>query len=283
MKKTKVKIPAKLNLTLDIKGVKNGYHVIRSLVTSIDLYDEITVSARKDNLITLKETGVSSGCNLTDNTAYKAARLFAETYSSNGVDIAVKKNIPVGGGLGGSSADIAGVLIGMSALYGADFNIIALANHLGSDSGYMLEGGFAVISDRGNVVSPLRIDRTLYMLLITHEKPITARECYKTFDSEGKNYEECTDRAVERLVAGDVAGMCKVCKNHLFHAAESIVPEIQSSVYALKVERALLSTITGSGSAVFGVFADKKQRDTAYKTLLPRYGKRLIKIESVNE
>ena len=281
MKKVKIRIPAKINLTLDIKGVKNGYHVLRSLVTSVNLYDEITVSARKDNLITLKETGIPSGSSVTDNTAYKAARLFAETYSSDGADITVKKNIPVGGGLGGSSADIAGVLRGMNALYGADFNIIALANHLGSDSGYMLEGGYAVISDRGNVVSPLRIANTLYMLLITHDKPITARECYKAFDEAGKSYDECTDRAVERLVAGDIKGMCKSCKNDLFRAAESIVPEIKNSVYALKVERALYSAITGSGSAVFGIFADKKQRDTAYKTLRPSYGARLIKIQSV--
>ena len=76
MKKVKIKIPAKLNLSLDILGVKDGYHELNSLVCSVSVYDEIIVSLRSDDLLTLRCEGIDVGCAVADNNAYKAGKLF---------------------------------------------------------------------------------------------------------------------------------------------------------------------------------------------------------------
>ena len=186
MKKVKIKAPAKINLTLDVLGVTDGYHDIKSLVASIDVYDEITLKARKDSTITLECTGINIGCDTFDNNAYK-----------------IKKNIPIGAGLGGSSADIAGVLLGMKNLYQVKGNLHTIANELGSDSNYMLSGGYAVITGRGERVHPREIDKTLYLILVTEDKSITARASYKAFDKLEKIFKPCTAAAEKALKDGD--------------------------------------------------------------------------------
>ena len=157
MKRVKIKVPAKINLTLDITGVKDGYHHLKSIVSSINLYDTITLIKRNDDKITLLEKGIESGCDTQKNNAFKACKAFINKFGTTGVDIVLNKKIPVGGGLGGSSADIAGVLNGMKKLFGIDGSVKDLADELGSDSRYMLEGGWAVISERGNKVKKLKI------------------------------------------------------------------------------------------------------------------------------
>ena len=175
MKKITVKIPAKFNLTLDVIGKNENYHDISSLVCSIDIVDEITVVKRKDDKITLKMTGLPVNCPITDNNAYKAAALFQNTFKTGGVDIVVNKNIPVGGGLGGSSADIAGVLKALNLLFETDMNMVELAASLGSDAPYMINGGYAIISGRGEKIEPHKSQKTLYFLLITENAEISAR------------------------------------------------------------------------------------------------------------
>ena len=152
MKKITIKAKAKINLTLDVVGLNSGYHDINTLVTTIDLYDRIILKKRKDSAISLNCTGVKMDCAITDNNAYKTAKAFADKFSTGGVDITVQKNIPLGAGLGGSSADIAGVLNGLKALYGVNESVLDIANALGSDSGYMLSGGYAVLSGRGDKI-----------------------------------------------------------------------------------------------------------------------------------
>ena len=117
MKNIVINAPAKVNFTLDVLGVEENYHKIKTLVSTIDLYDKITIKKRKDSRIKLVMKGIKVDCEITENNAYKAAKAFIEKYKTLGVDIIVNKKIPVGAGLGGSSADIAGVLNAMEGLY----------------------------------------------------------------------------------------------------------------------------------------------------------------------
>lgn len=281
MKKIKLKIPAKINLTLDVLGVKDGYHTIQSLVTSVSVYDTVTLVKRKDKRITLKEIGLKSGCSVVDNNAFKSAKAFKDAYSTLGVDIILEKTIPVGGGMGGSSADIALVLKGMRDLFGIDADIKTIADGLGSDSGYMIDGGWAVISDRGNVVNPVKIDSKLYLLLITEQTPISARECYRRFDKAGIYSPECTYGAVNALKSGDVDKFFSVIKNDLFAPAKEIVPKVSENLSALMLAGAPKALMTGSGSVVYGIFKTAKDRNKAYKKLLPLYGDKLIKAQTL--
>ena len=282
MKKVSIKIPAKINLTLDVLGVTDGFHDIKSLVASIDVYDTISIKARKDKKITLISKGIDCECQTADNNAYKAGKLFVEKLNTCGADITINKNIPLGGGLGGSSADIAGVLLGMERIYNTGKKLAPLANMLGSDSAYMLEGGYAIITGRGDKVNKKEIDKILYLLLITESKSTSARGVYKTFDKQEKTFKSCTISAYNALKEGDVERFASIIKNDLTDSACTIVPEMYGNICALKKAGAKASLMTGSGSCVYGVFADKKERDKAYKKLKALYSNNLIKVQTIS-
>lgn len=106
MNTVKVKSYAKVNLTLDVVGTAGGYHLIDSLVASINLYDLVCVKKRKDNLISVSMHGMDSeGIPPEQNNAFRAGETFVRRFSTKGADITVYKNIPIGAGLGGSSAE----------------------------------------------------------------------------------------------------------------------------------------------------------------------------------
>ncbi|MBQ3493165.1 MAG: 4-(cytidine 5'-diphospho)-2-C-methyl-D-erythritol kinase [Clostridia bacterium] len=281
MKKVTVEIPAKINLTLDITGVKNGYHELNSLVASINIYDVITVCARSDGKINLTMKGLPVDCPIIENNAYKAAKLFIDTFETFGVDITVMKNIPVAGGLGGSSADIAGVLNALNILYDINGDMSPLASDLGSDSTYMLNGGFAVLKGRGDEVDHIGADKKLYVLLITDNAVITSRNCYKKFDENKKMYKPCTAEATTAIYEGDVDKLFTLLKNDLTESASVFAPNVKYNLYNLKKAGAQTALLAGSGPTCYGLFKDKKERDCAYKKLVGLYGKDLIKAQTV--
>lgn len=281
MKKVTVKIPAKINLTLDVVGVKDGFHDIESLVTSVDIYDKITVKKRTDKKITLTEKGILSNCLTENNNAYKSAVLFMQTFRTDGVDIILDKSIPVGAGLGGSSADIAGTLLAMKKLFGIKKDIKPLADSLGSDSGYMTVGGPAIISGRGDKVISLKEKIKLYLLIITEDFSVSAKECYKTFDGLGEKLAPTTMDGVNALHDGDYLSFVGALKNDLYLATKKLHPNLSDNLSALKGAGADAYLMTGSGSAVYGVFKKKAQRDLAYKTLYLKYKDKLIKSKTV--
>lgn len=281
MKKVKINAPAKINLTLDVLGVKDGYHMLKSLVCSINVCDEIVLKARKDKAINLICDGIAVDCAPLDNNAHKAARLFMEKYNTCGVDIVVTKNIPVGAGLGGSSADIAGVLNGMQKLYPGEYNLFNLANYLGSDSGYMLNGGFAVIEGRGDIVKPVSVAQKMYFIILTAKNGVSARDSYKNFDKLKTKPQSITDKALEYLNNNELEEFLSILKNDLYTSSAKLEPEILSNIYLLKKAGVDCALMTGSGSAVFGLFFDKKERDKVYNKLKPICADAILKAESI--
>ncbi|MBE5734061.1 MAG: 4-(cytidine 5'-diphospho)-2-C-methyl-D-erythritol kinase [Clostridiales bacterium] len=281
MKKITVKVPAKINLTLDVLGAKNGYHQISSLVASIDVYDTITAKKRTDGKITVLNKGLPVDCPIIENNAYKASKLFIDTFGTYGVDIIIDKKIPVGGGLGGSSADIAGVLNALNALYEINGDMSPLASDLGSDATYMLSGGYAVIKNRGEQVEKKDIDKKIYLLLITENGQISARNAYKKFDQKKKFFEPSTDLAVDALYQGDFESAKTHFKNDLYQSACELLPAVKNNVYNLQKAGANTTLLAGSGPTVLGIFGNKNERDVVYKKLIGLYGENLIKAQTV--
>ena len=278
--KVKIKIPAKINLTLDVLGVKDGYHKISSLVASVNLYDAISLSARKDDVVNITFRGLPVGVSGVKSLAFRAARLFMDEFSVKGADIEITRSIPAGGGLGGSSADVAGVLLGMKKLYGVSRGMDNLASRLGSDTAYMLKGGYAVLKGRGEKIRSLpEIKKKFYLLIIACDKGVSSGECYAEFDRQGKKYPQRTGGAARLLAEGDTENFLKTLKNDLYLPACEFVPEIRDNVNALILYGA--ACMTGSGSAVYGIYPDKKTQNQVYKKLYPVYGKRLIKAKTV--
>ncbi len=260
----KIKAYAKINLTLEIQGIEGGYHLLDSLVASVDMHDLIVLKKRKDKLsfITMKGMG-SERIPPDGNNALKAAEAFSEKFGVDGVDITVYKNIPLGGGLGGSSADTGGVLIGMAKLYGIDDKegVEALADGLGSDTKYMLRGGFARMQGRGEKLTYLDIDEKLYALLIYPSGGVSAKACYQKYDELPRTLEwreSFTQGAIDALRAKDKNGLGRYLTNDLYTAASHLDPSVLTAMEEAQSFSPLGVTMTGSGSCVLALFETKE-------------------------
>lgn len=247
---------AKLNLTLDLLGSEGGYHLLDSLVTTVDLYDRIVVKKRKDALISVTMHGMGSEeIPPEKNNAQKAGERFVERFGSKGADITVYKNIPVGAGLGGSSADAAGVLNALAKLYEIKDEAARkeLADSLGSDTGYLLSGGFARMRGRGEKVEPLGGVPKLHFLLLCPKSGVSTADCYRLSDEFPKSSPH-TERALEFLQSGNYEWAAKLFCNDLYPAATKLNPEVEMALRELKEFSPWGACMTGSGSGVFAIF-----------------------------
>jgi 4-diphosphocytidyl-2-C-methyl-D-erythritol kinase len=247
---------AKLNLTLHVTGTNGGYHMLDSLVCSVDLYDLISVKKRKDSNVTITMRGFGSeGIPFESNNAVKAAERFIEYYGTTGCDITVDKNIPMGLGLGGSSADAAGVLNALAKLYkvGEKIGIKKIADTTGSDTKYMLDGGYARLFGRGDEVKPVEADTRLNFLLLAPKGGVSTAECFRRFDSDGK-FGGNSDDAEYALTNGDKAALGKCLGNSLFPAARTLSDDIKRAYDDLSSFDPLAVNMTGSGSGVYALF-----------------------------
>ena len=268
MHTVKTKVYAKVNLTLEIVGVENGYHMLDSFVANVDIFDTIVVTKRKDKQISVTMKGRQVPClDLEKNNAYKAAVAFMEKFNTTGVDITVFKDIPIGAGLGGSSADAAGVVNGMAALYEItdEEGLDSLADSLGSDTKYMRYGGFARMRGRGTELEFFDFDETLYFLLICPKSSVSTPECYRLYDKLSVGYAdgERTRACIDALRVGDMQGTAKAFYNDLYAAANELNPCVGQAVEKAESLSPNGVTMTGSGSGVLAVFESKELCDWA--------------------
>lgn len=292
MKTVKIKAYAKINLTLDIKGIENGYHKLDSLVASVDIYDLIVLRSRKDGLSTVTMKGMGSeSIPPEQNNAWKAAEAFSKAFGTHGADITVYKNIPMGAGLGGSSADVSGVLNGMAKLYQIEdmAKLKKLADGLGSDTGYMLTGGFARMQGRGEKVTPLKIAPKLYFLFLCPSTSVSSGGCYKAYDEQvlGKiEPQPSTEICIEKLTKGDLDGVGRYLTNDLYLPATTLNQDVKTAYEEALRFSPLGAVMTGSGSCVVALFETKelcewaksrykgKYRAFVGETVIPDYRKK---------
>lgn len=173
--------PAKINLFLKILSKRaDGYHCLQSAFQLIDLYDEIYFKKRKDNKITTQYNVES--INKENDLCLKAAELILKDFNV-GVDIIVRKNIPIGGGLGGGSSDAATTLLALNELFNLNHEkkklmIFGLA--LGADVPFFINGINAWVEGIGEKLSPISIDENEYLLFIPNIH-ISTQSIFKDF------------------------------------------------------------------------------------------------------
>ena len=262
METVKVLSYAKLNLTLDITGRTEQYHTLDSLVVTVGLYDKIIAKKRKDSLINVIMHGMGSDKLLPEeNHAVRAGEAFVAAFDTQGADISVYKNIPMGAGLGGSSADAAGVLNALAKLYQTtDFaRLKAVADGLGSDTGYMLRGGLARMRGRGEEVEFLPDTPEMHFLLLWPKSEVSTAECYQTYDSLPRTQKEGrTERCLEAYYGMGMGAGARLFGNDLYESAKSLNPDVGEVVSALKSFSPISASMTGSGSAAFAVFETRE-------------------------
>lgn len=261
----RVKAYAKLNLTLDITGVKEGFHMLDSLACTVDLYDLIKLKKRKDGLVSVEMHGYGTETlPHEENNAVKAAEAYIKAFKTGGADIVIYKNIPVGAGMGGSSADIAGVLKGMARLYGRGGcdDLKNLADALGSDAGYQLAGGYARLTGRGDGVQPVVSKQRLDFLLLLPKSGVSTAECYRLSDNFPQT-RLTTGAAVSALLNGDLKGLCENLGNALLQPAEKLNADVEAAFKELEGFAPSGVNMTGSGSGVYAIFDSAELCDWA--------------------
>lgn len=187
MKTIKIQCPAKINLDLRVFPVdKTGFHPIKSIMQTINLFDYLTISIEEGDNIIL--TGDSNDIPYNeDNLCYKATKLFLNTINKKAlVKINIQKNIPIAAGLAGGSTDAAGTLFGLNKLFDnllKKEELHKLAQQLGSDLNFCLEGGTKLCTGRGEKLLNMPFYDFKLSLIKPKNLKISASEAYKAFDN----------------------------------------------------------------------------------------------------
>ncbi len=266
--------PAKINLFLFVTGKRpDGYHLLRSLMCPIGLYDEITLTVGK------KE--ITCHCNHPDvpsgpgNLAHRAAAAFLErifgTGTEDGVAISIDKQIPVGAGLGGGSSNAATVLLGLNRHFGSPLSreqLLSMGASLGADVPFFIFSNPAIAGGIGDILEPAPPIRPFRVVLIYPEVAVSTAEVYKKLNFGLTNHEKENKKI---LFDGDVFDPAVHLHNDLEAVAATLCPEIKSAREALASVGADGVLTSGSGSSVFGVFFDAGRAETAAGTLSQRF------------
>ena len=257
----KVKSYAKINLSLNITGAENRYHCLDSVAANIDIYDTVCVKPRSDQLINVYMHGLGSErIPPAQNNAVKAGEAFVSAFSTKGADIEIYKDIPMCAGLGGSSADAAGVLNALAKLYKIDdySALKQIADGLGSDTGYLLRGGFARLAGRGERVFPLPVQRQYHLLLILPDSGVSTAACYKKYDESPDGPRSDSEVCAAGLVAGDFSQVCRGVYNALGKAAAELNSDVATALGEAEALSPSAYAVTGSGSCVFALFETRE-------------------------
>ncbi len=269
----KVQAHGKLNLTLDVLGrTDDGYHDLRMVMQTVQFGDELDVELRRDGQFTV-DPGQSYLPADGRNLAVKAARLFLEG-TGLGADIRVVKRIPVCAGMGGGSADAAAVLRALNALMGRDMptdELCALGLRAGSDVPFCVMEGTALAEGRGERLSPLPPMPDCAIVICKPAFAISTPELFGRVDGRRSRLRPDTAGMVAALETGDLPGVARRVFNVFEDVLDRRQGEIASIKRALTDGGALGAAMTGSGSAVFGLFADDEAARRTHEALAARY------------
>ncbi len=265
----RIKARAKINWTLDILGQReDGYHLMDMLMQSVSLADTITLTPAAQVNIT---TGGYPKLPANErNLAYRAAiALQKATGCTKGAAIHVEKRIPVGAGMGGGSADAAGVLAGLNRLWGLGLTqqqLEAIGLTLGADVPFCLRGGLTRATGIGEKMVSLPCGRLYDLVVIQPCRGLSTGEVFTAYHEKADIPRPATDDAQLALENGDAALLSASLGNVLQGVSQDMRPPIGEAIATLKQQGALTALMTGSGSAVFGVFDNEADaREAAFR------------------
>ena len=267
---------AKLNISLDVAEKRpDGYHDMVMVMQTVSLCDEIT--------ITPNDTGrVQARSNLPfvpgdeRNLAVRAALQYLRAVGreGQGLDIRLQKHIAVGAGMGGGSADAAAVLRALNRLYGAmdGAALEALSAAVGSDVPFCVRGGTALATGRGEKLESLPDMPDCEFLICKPDFSISTPELFRKLDQSGTRCHPDTAGLVEAIRAGDLDRICR----RMYNVFEDVDDRRMRTVKEIKGRLldfgAIGAIMTGTGSAVFGVFRPGTAPEKAIPALRKEYG-----------
>lgn len=265
-----VRVPAKVNLQLSVGPREaNGYHNLVSVFQAVSIFDDVTITkSHAGSGVTISITGEQTygvpedGSNL----AVKAAQLIGEKFDLDvDVHIEVKKSIPVAGGMAGGSADAAATLVAMDALYKLDATreeLLELGSQLGSDVPFMIAGGTAVGTGRGDQLTAALSRGTYHWVFALSTVGLSTPAVYTECDRMRAELEvaepKVSDSLMQALLSGDPALVGKSLSNDLQNPACSLRPALSLVLEVGRDYGALGAIVSGSGPTVAFLVADEE-------------------------
>ncbi len=271
-KNVTVKAHCKINISLDIKGLReDGKHEVDMVMQTLPLHDVIEMkkipSESKEIVLKSNAQWVPTD---SKNTAYKAAELLAKNFAKIdcGTEIFIDKKVPGCGGLGGSSADAAGVLLGMNELFDLGLSVEELQEYgaqIGADVPFLIRYGAAIATGTGTTLEYVEPLKEGILLLVNSGAEVSTAEAYKTYDELEKNgkipsesHQEAKETA--KAMACGLEALVGKTKNVLEYPAFYLQPEIENIKKEIEELGAAVSMMSGSGATVFGIFGKKEDK-----------------------
>jgi 4-diphosphocytidyl-2-C-methyl-D-erythritol kinase len=272
MREVRLRAFAKVNYALDVLGLRaDGYHEISTVMQSISLADEVELRRATGGFdLSLEPEELRIGAQEQNTTylAWKALRRL--TGRELPVEVTLRKEIPAGAGLGGGSADAAAVLVGLDELFGLGFRVDELRGigaGIGADVPFCVSGGTALGEGIGEILTPLPAPPA-HLLVVA--KPLSSADTgkiYHAFDEAGTQSTRSVEPVVSALRSGSIPDLASAIGNDLTPVTAGLVPDVDTLEQMLLASGALGASMSGSGTAVFGIFEDTDTAGIAKDTV----------------
>jgi 4-diphosphocytidyl-2-C-methyl-D-erythritol kinase len=263
-----VRVPAKVNLHLAVGDLRSdGYHDLATVFQALSLTDEVVVAATDEPGVEVTGEGSASVPATEENLAWQAVRALAEhvgrDLETNKVRVLIRKAIPVAGGMAGGSADAAAALVGLAALWRLEIGrdeLATVAAKLGSDVPFMLHGGTALGTGRGERIIPVLSRHSFHWVIALDKRGLRTPDVYGELDRLRANGRPSRVGAVEpvleALMSGDPRQLALLLGNDLQAAAVSLRPTLRRTLRAGVDAGALAGLVCGSGPSCAFLCAD---------------------------
>lgn len=257
-----LKARAKINLALDVcRRLENGYHEVKMIMQTVDIYDELEFKKRNDPDIILSVNSRDYLGDLENNLIFRAAKLMRQRYNlSQGIEIKLKKNIPVAAGMAGGSTDAAATMNAINKMYDLGLSqqqLMDAAVELGADIPFCILGGTALAEGIGEKLTPLPAPPDAFLLVVKPPIMVPTKWVYENLHINELEKHPDIDSMVEALNQGDLKRLAGCMENVMETVTERKYPIITDIKKMMLGNGAVNAVMSGSGPSIFGIFLEE--------------------------
>jgi 4-diphosphocytidyl-2-C-methyl-D-erythritol kinase len=282
MRSITLQAPGKINLTLDVSGVlPDGYHEIETIFQSVDVFDEMRISVRESDQLSVQIDCERDGAPCPDfplddsNLIARSARAFAAEAGcgSFAAEVSVNKRLPIGGGMAGGSANGAAMLIGLNLLFQEPFSrekLLTIGSKLGADVPFCMMGATMLGRGKGDKLTPLESKCALSLCLVKPRKlSVSTAWVYEQFDLyPAKVLKPNTPDAIKALAEGDFDKLIRSLGNAFQPLVFKHHPQLQEIYDTLYDLGSWYVQMTGSGPTLFSIVASREMAHSVRRRML---------------
>lgn len=261
-----VRANCKINIGLDVlRRREDGFHDLETVMYPVrELYDEIEI-VRSDDGLRFVQNGIAVDCPDEDNLCVRAYRLMQSRYGIGGATLTLDKRIPFGAGLGGGSSDATAVILGANELFDlalSEGELLDCAAMLGSDTAFFVRNAPQLCCGRGEILAPIELPLGgKYLVILKPAEGVSTREAYSGVRPH------LPEIPLTEALARPVCQWSGAVKNNFEPHIFAAHPNIARLKDLLLSNGAEYASMSGSGSAVFGIFADEPHFNIPYENI----------------